>query len=369
MKLEFNKDQLLNALNTVTRAIPTRTTNPILECVLFEAADHEIRLTANDTEFGIETVVDGTIAEEGKLAIEAKLCQEIVRKLEGGDSPVVIESDETFLTTIRCEDAVFRIPGRDGEEFAYLPEIDRSHYISMSQFTLKQAVQKTIFSAALNDSNRMMGGLFLEVNGEKARFVALDGHRIAVQNVTLREDYGSAKAIIPGRTISEISKLMTDDNEKEVVLFFSENQVLFSFDRTVIVTRLIEGEYFNIDRMISKSYETKVTVSRSRFLSDVERAVILIKESDHKPVILDIQSGEIRLQAKSAFGSMNSRLQCEQAGRDLMIAFNPRYLADALRNIDDDTVAMYMTNARAPMYFCDDRESYFYLILPVNFVV
>ena len=148
---------------------------------------------------------------------------------------------------------------------------------------------------------------------------------------------------------------MTDDNEKEVVLFFSENQVLFSFDRTVIVTRLIEGEYFNIDRMISKSYETKVTVSRSRFLSDVERAVILIKESDHKPVILDIQSGEIRLQAKSAFGSMNSRLQCEQAGRDLMIAFNPRYLADALRNIDDDTVAMHMTNARAPMYFCDDR--------------
>lgn len=369
MKLSFEKEKLLSALNIVTKAIPTRTTNPILECVLFEADRDGIHLTANDSEFGIETIVEGSASGEGKVAVDAKLCLEIVRKLEGGEFPVTIESDDSFTVTIASGEAVFRIPGRDGEEFSYLPDMEKDRYVSMSQFTLKEAVRRTIFAAALNDSNKMMGGLYLEVQGITARFVALDGHRIAIQNVELREDYGSAKAILPGRTISEISKLMTDDNEKEVVIFFSENQVMFEFDRTTIVTRVIDGEYFNVNRMISKNYETRVTVSRQKFLSDVERAVILIRESDHKPIIFDIKENVINITAKSAFGSLNSRIACEQEGKEIMIAFNPRYIADALRNINDENAVMHMTNARAPMYLCDEKESYFYLILPVNFIV
>ena len=230
MKLEFNKDQLINALGIVSRAIPVRTTNPILECILFDAGSDVIRLASNDTELGIETVCSGTIVESGKIALEAKLIYEIVRKFDSGDAPVVIESNSSFMTTISCDNAVFNIQGKDGEEFSYLPAIEKDNYIVLSQMTLKDAIRKTIFSAALNDSNKMMGGEYIEVRGSNVKFVALDGHRIAIRNVEMKQEFGNAKVIVPGKTVNEISKILKDDNESEVVICFSKNHILFEFD-------------------------------------------------------------------------------------------------------------------------------------------
>ncbi len=369
MKLEFSQENLLNALGIVSRAIPSRTTNPILECILFDASEDKIRLTANDTELGIETEAEGTILERGKVALNARLTLDIIRKLEGGTSSVTIESGENFAVTIRCEDSVFQIQGRNGEEFSYLPQIDRDNYICLTQFTLKEAVRKTLFAAALNDTNKMMGGIYAEVNGDTVKFVALDGHRIAVNNVTMRETYGSAKVIIPGKTMSEVSKIMTDDNEKEVLIYFSKNSILFEFEKTIVISRLIEGEYFRIGHMMSHDYETKVTVNRLKFLNSIDRATILIRESDHKPIILNIRDGGIHLTVKSSYGTMDGDVPCTKEGRDLMIAFNPKYLLDAMRVIDDEEITLYFTNAKSPCYIRDDAESYIHLILPVNFVV
>lgn len=369
MKLEFNQENLLNALGIVSRAIPSRTTNPILECILFDATEDKIRLTANDTELGIETEVEGTILEKGKVALDARLTFEIIRKLEGGVSPVTIESDEKFITTISCESAVFRIQGRNGEEFSYLPQIDRDNYICLTQFSLKEAVRKTLFAAALNDTNKMMGGICVEVNGNVVKFVALDGHRIAVNNVEMKETYGTAKVIVPGKTMSEISKIMTDDNEKEVLIYFSKNNIQFEFEKTIVISRLIEGEYFRISHMMSHDYETKVTLNRVKFLNSIDRATILIRESDHKPIILDIKDGDVHLTVKSSFGTMDGDVSCTKEGRDLTIAFNPKYLLDAMRVIDDEEVTLYFTNAKSPCFIRDEKESYIHLILPVNFVV
>ena len=369
MILEFAKDELINALSVVTRAIPVRTTNPILECVLFDAESGEIRLAANDTELGIETVCDGTILEPGKIAMDAKLVYEIIRKFEGGESEVTIMTDDSFTTTISCGDVVFRIQGRDGEEFSYLPRIDRDNYICLSQFSLKDAIRKTIFSAAFNDSNKMMGSQYIEVREDLARFIALDGHRIAIRNVRMKENYGSAKVIVPGKAISEVSKILRDDNDSEVVICFTKNHVLFEFDRTVVISRLVEGEYFRIDHMMSRDYETKVRVNRSRLAGNIDRATILIRESDHKPIVFDIRDSRIRMKVKSAFGTMDGEVECAQTGRDIMIAFNPKYMVDALRAIDDEEVDLYMTNAKAPCYIRDEGDNYLYLVLPVNFVV
>lgn len=369
MKLEFDKEKLLQALGIVFRAIPSRTTNPILECILFEAGTEKIKLTANDTELGIETSVEGIILEKGKVALDARLTFEIIRKLEGGDAPVIIESDASFTTTISCEDAVFNIQGRDGEEFSYLPNIEKNNYICISQFTLREAVRKTIFSAALNDTNKMMGGEYIEVKENTVKFVALDGHRIAICNVKMKESYNSAKVIVPGKTMNEISKIIMDNNEKEVLIYFSRNHILFEFDETVVISRLIEGEYFRIDHMLSKDYEIKLGVNRVKLLNSIDRSTILIRESDHKPIILDIADRSIKLKVKSSYGTMDGVVSCEKTGKDLMIAFNPKFLLDALRVIEDETVDLYLTNAKAPCYIRDEKESYIYLILPVSFVV
>ena len=153
---------------------------PILECILIDASTDEIKLTANDMELGIETKVEGDILEKGKIALDAKLFSEIARKLSDSDSLVTIESDEKFNTVITCENSVFKIQGKDGEEFSYLPYIERNKNITLSQFSLKEVIRQTIFSISVNDSNKMMTGELFEVNGDTLRVVSLDGHRMAI---------------------------------------------------------------------------------------------------------------------------------------------------------------------------------------------
>ena len=121
MKLIFKKDDLLNGINIVLKAVSSKTTMPILECILIDASSDKIKLTANDMELGIETITEGIIDERGKIALDAKLLSEIIRKLSGGDAPITIEADNFFNTTITCESSVFHIQGKDGEEFSYLP--------------------------------------------------------------------------------------------------------------------------------------------------------------------------------------------------------------------------------------------------------
>ena len=368
MKLEFKKDALLNGINIVSKAIPSRTTMSILECILIDADAGEIKLTGNDMELGIETKVEGSILERGKIALEAKLFYEIIRKLPDGDTPVTITSDNRFNTVIECENAVFNIQGRDGEEFSYLPYIERDKYICLSQFTLKEVIQQTIFSISPNDSNKMMSGELFEVNENQLQVVSLDGHRISIRNIQLKEHYDNHKVIVPGKTLSEISKILTGDNEKEVLIYFSKNHILFEFDDTVVVSRLIDGEYFKIDHMLSSDYETRVKLNKRDFMDNIDRAMILIRDSDRKPIIMNVEDSNVNMRVKSAFGSMNANVPAHKSGKDIMIAFNPKFLLDALRVIDDEDVELYMMNPKSPCFIKDEEGSYIYLILPVNFI-
>ena len=367
MKLEFKKDALLNGINIVSKAIPSRTTMSILECILIDADAGEIKLTGNDMELGIETKVEGSILERGKIALEAKLFYEIIRKLPDGDTPVTITSDNRFNTVIECENAVFNIQGRDGEEFSYLPYIERDQHISLTQFTLKEAIRQTIFSISPNDSNKMMAGELLEVKDDFLKVVSLDGHRISIRNIQLKEHYDNHKVIVPGKTLSEISKILTGDNEKEVLIYFSKNHILFEFDNTTVVSRLIEGEYFKINQMLSSDYGTKVVINKKEFIDSIDRANLLIKEGEKKPIIINITDGSLEVNVNSAIGTLNEDIDIEKEGKDLMIGFNPKFLLDALRVIDDETVDIYLVNPKAPCFIRDKEQSYIYLILPVNF--
>ncbi len=368
MKLQFQKSALLNGISIVSKAIPVKTTMSILECILIDADADQIKLTGNDMELGIETKVEGSILERGKIALDAKLFYEIIRKLPDGEAPVIITSDNKFNTTIQCESALFNIPGRDGEEFSYLPYIERDQYITLSQFTLKEAIRQTIFSISPNDSNKMMAGELLEVKENILKVVSLDGHRISIRNIALKESYESHKVIVPGKTLSEISKILGGDNEKEVQIFFSKNHILFEFDDTMVVSRLIDGEYFKIDHMLSSDYETRVKVNKREFMDSIDRSMILIRDSDRKPIILNVEDSNVNLKVRSTIGSMNADVSAYKAGKDIMIAFNPKFLLDALRVIDDEEVELYMMNPKSPCFIKDEEGTYIYLILPVNFI-
>ncbi len=367
MKLLFSKNNLIDGINIVMKAVPSKTTMTILECILIDASGTDITLTANDMELGIETKVEGEIKEHGKIALNARLFSDIVRKLSGEDFFITIESDEKLSTVISCDKAVFRIQGRDGEEFSYIPHIERKKYISLSEYSLKEVIRQTLFSISPNDSNKMMTGELFQCEEDVLTVVSLDGHRMSTRKITLKDNYGNFKVIIPGKSLSEISRILEGDNESEVLVFFDQNHAMFEFADTIVITRLIEGEYFRVSQMISRDYSLKVTVNRRELLDSIERASILVRENDKKPIVFHFTGDMMKLRMNSAFGSMNAEIPVIKQGDDLMIGFNPNFFIDALRIIDDEEVTLYMLNAKSPCYIKNDEESYIYLILPVNF--
>ncbi|MCD8148636.1 MAG: DNA polymerase III subunit beta [Clostridiales bacterium] len=365
MKIICSKSNLAKGVNIVLKAVPSKTTMSVLECILVDASSSEIKLTANDMELGIETIIDGRIEERGVIALDAKVFSEIVRKLP--DNDVVIESDSSFHTSITCEKAEFHIVGKSGDDFSYLPYIEKNESMSISQYTLKDVVRQTIFSTADNDNNKMMTGELFEIQENRLRVVSLDGHRISIRNIELKENYSSRKVVVPGKTLQEISKILSGEAEDMVDIFFTQNHILFEFDQTKVVSRLIEGEYFHIDQMLSSDYETRFTINKREFLNCIDRATLLVREGDKKPIIMNITDGTIELKINSFIGSMNEEIEIKKEGKDIMIGFNPKFFMDALRVIDDEEITLYMVNPKAPCFIKDDDETYIYLILPVNF--
>lgn len=365
MKLVCSKANLLNGLQVVSKAVPSKTTMSILECILLDCSGSAIKLTANDMELGIETLIEGEILEKGIIALDAKIFLDIVRKLP--DNDITIVTDHTCKATITCEKSKFNILGKPGDDFAYLPDIERNEPIVLSQYTLREVIRQTIFSIADNDNNRLMSGELFEINGDELKVVSLDGHRISIRRILLRNSYDPKKVVIPGKTLNEISKILSGDTDRDVSVFFTDKHVVFEFDSTVVVSRLVEGEYFRIDQMLSSDYETKVVISKREFLNCIDRATLLIKEGDKKPIIINITDGSMELRINSAVGSMNEQIDIDKYGRDLMIGFNPKFLIDALRVIDDEQITVYLVNPKAPCFIRNDDSSYIYLILPVNF--
>lgn len=365
MKLVCSKSELLKSVNISLKAVSSKTTMPILECILIDASSSVIKFTSNDMELGIETRVNGIIEEKGVIALDAKLFSEIIRKLP--DNEVVIQTDENLNTTITCEKAKFTIPGRSGEDFAYLPVIEKNECIELSQFTLKEVIRQTIFSIAANENNKLMTGELFEIKDNILKVVSLDGHRIAIRKIELKETYSDKKVVVPGKTLNEISKILSGEVEDLVQIYFADNHILFEFDDTVVVSRLIEGEYFRIEQMLSSDYETKVQINKKEFLNCIDRATLFVKEGDKKPIIINIEDGSMELHINSQMGSMKEDIDIVKEGKDIMIGFNPKFLIDALKVIDDEEISIYLVNPKAPCFIKDETESYIYLILPVNF--
>ncbi len=364
MKLVCSRSNLLNGVQIVSKAVPSKTTMSILQCILINASD-KIKLTANDMELGIETIVEGDIIEPGIVALEAKTFLEIVRKYPDGD--IKIETNDSYETVITSGDAYIKIVGKSGEDFSYLPNIEKLDSIILSQFTLRELVRQTIFSIADNDTNKLMTGELFEVNEDKLRVASLDGHRISIRKVYLKNSYPKKKVVVPGKTLNEISKILNGDTDKDVVIFFTNKHIVFEFDNTTVVSRLIEGDYFNIDQMLSSDYETKVTINKRKLLDSIDRATLLVKEGDKKPIIINITDENMELKINSTIGSMRELIDISKNGKDLMIGFNPKFLIDALRVIDGEEIDIYLVNPKAPCFIKDSEDSYVYMILPVNF--
>ena len=364
MKIICPRNELLAGVNTVSKAVSYKTTMDILQCILIEAYNGQIRFTANDTELGIETMVEGEIVEPGKIALESKIFSEIVKK--SPDSEIVIETEENGKTNIECEQIHCSIMGKIGDDFTTLPEISQENVVEISQFHLKEMIGQTIFSISDNENNKLMTGELLKVKGDRFSLTSLDGHRISVRNMQLGQTYQDVEVIVPGKTLQEVSKILPGDAEEMVQMYITDKHILFVFGQTKVVSRLLRGKFYNIDQMLSTDYETRITVNKMDFLRCLDRASLFTRESEKKPIILKIANDRMDILITSQIGSMKEQLMLHKEGKDLVIGFNPRFLVDALRAIDEEEVSIYLINSIAPCTFRDEERTYLYLILPIN---
>ena len=368
MKLTCLKDMLMNQINTVMKAVSNRTTLPILECILLKAEKGGLSLMGNDLEMGIQTApAEAQVEEEGAIAIEAKLFSDVIRKMEGEN--VFLSTDDKNIVTIRCGMSEYKIMAQSGEEFPEMPAVERGIGYAMKQKDLKNVIRQTIFSIAADESKPVLTGELLEIKENTFSFVSVDGYRISYKKAPLAEEAGAEaqSAIIPGKTLSELGKILLDTEEDTAVIYFTDKHVLFDLGFCVMVSRLIEGEFIKYDQSFTEDSKTKVTLSRGEFLSCLERASLLSRDVRKTPVKLEMKENKLVITSQTDMGASYEELAVELDGDDLLIAFNPRYFMEALRVIEDEKVSLQFNSPLSPCIIRPvESDDYKYLILPLR---
>lgn len=359
MELKINKDDLMSTISSTIKAIPAKSSMPILGSFLITAENDEIHFIGNDLEMSVESICTGDIEETGEICVDAHTLANIVSKLPNGEVSISTDAEQML---IRAGKAKFNISVKSAEDYPKIDTISRDKTIEITSEGLKDVILQTIFSISPeNSANKIMTGELFSVEGNTLTVTALDGHRIAIREMDLGKEYEPFKAILPGKTLMEISRILTTG---DVNIFFTSSQVVFEFNNSIVTSRLIEGEYFAVDQMLNDNYDTKITVDRQELAASIERATLLWDNNNKKPVILTIDE-DLKLEINTNMGSMNEDIEIEKDGNPLKIGVNPKFLLDALRVINDSKVTMYFTNAKAPIFIKND--GYIYLILPVNF--
>ncbi len=364
MKFKCKKSDFTNSINIAMKAILGKTTMPTLECFLIEAKADQVKITSNDMQLGISTSFEADVAEDGVVLMNAKNLAGYVSKMS--EDEIEFESDSSNTVLIFSGMRRHEDKGMADDDFPRLPDINFSDTITISQFTLKEMVRQTIFSISSKENNKILTGELFEVQGDELRIASLDLIRVSIRKIKLDKSYDKIKVVIPGKTLNEISKVMSNDADETVDISFSKNHVKFEFGNTVMISRLIEGNFFNIDQMLKNNYETKVVVNKNRFYSCIDSSILLMTETDKNPVIFTMQDDEMKVEIKSSHSSMNEDVPIQKEGKDLKIGLNPKYIADVLRVIDDEDISMFFFNSNSPCFIKNEDESYIYLILPIN---
>ena len=370
MKIIFEKDKMIKALNSVTKAVATKTTMPILEGILIQTNNDNIKLTCYDKELGIEYIIkENNVVEQGSIVVNAIMFSEIIRKLP--DTNITISINDNNLLVIECEGSVYKLATMNPDDFPQLPEINVENSIELEQNTLKDMIRKTIFAISTEENRPVFTGCLFEVKNNKLNVVAVDGFRLAWKSKILNTKTNDFEAVIPGRTLQEINKILIDSFDL-IKLGIAKNQALFEIENCKIVTRLLDGEFLKYSEVIPKKWETRVRVNKNLISNCFERISLISSSSMEKekryPVKLNVEVGKIKISCTNQTGDAKEEIFTTTEGQDLEAGFNPKFFLDVFRNIDDEEVYIDFGTSISPSVIrsIEDDGDYQYMILPVR---
>ena len=368
MKIVCQKDKILKAINSVTKAVASKTTMPILEGILIQTNDKEVKLTTYDLEIGIEYIIDADVKEQGATVVNAIMFSEIIRKLP--DTEIKISLNEQNLLVIECEGSLYKLATMNPEEFPELPQINIENSIEIEQNTLKDMIRKTIFAVSSEENRPIFTGCLFEIKNNKLNVVAVDGFRLAWKSKFLQNNSNNFAAVIPGRTLNEVNKIILDSFDS-VKIGVAKNQALFEMENCKLVTRLLDGEFLNYASVIPENWETRITVNKNNIQNCFERISLISASSIEKekkyPVKLSVDVGKVTISCTNQTGDAKEEMYVSTEGQNLEAGFNPKYFLDALRAIDDEEINIDLGTSISPCIIRPvDEGDYIYMILPIR---
>ena len=366
MKIVCEKENILKAINSVTKAVASKTTMPILEGILIQTNDNDIKFTTYDLEMGIEYIInEAQIIEQGATVVNSIMFSEIIRKLP--DTEISISLDKNNLLIIECEGSLYKLATMNPEEFPELPKIDVENSIELEQKSLKEMIRKTIFAVSTEENRPIFTGCLFEIKNNRLNVVAVDGFRLAWKTKALKEAVKDFVAVIPGRTLNEINKILLDSFD----IVVNKNQALFEMENCKIVTRLLDGEFLNYSSVIPENWETRIRVDRKNIQDCFERISLIsasaIEKEKKYPVKVCVDIGKVIISCTNQTGDAKEEIYCATEGQNLEAGFNPKYFLDALRAIDDPEIYVDFGTSISPCIIrpIDDGD-YIYMILPIR---
>lgn len=363
MKFLCKKNILQEGISIVQKAVTGKSTLPVLSGILIKTDKNKLILTGSDMDLSIETKVEADIVEEGTIVLDAKLFGEIIRKLP--NDTIEINTLENNSIEIICQKSRFTLIYMNPEEFPTPPIINENMIFSISEKKLKTMIKGTIFATAQDETRPILTGVLFQIKEDNLNFVALDGYRLALRK-DLVDSNNTINAVIPGKTLNEVSKIL-EDVDKMVNITFTPNHILFSVGETKIISRLLEGEFISYNSIIPEEYKLKVDINRIEFLNSIERASLMAKDGNTNLVKFTVSDDKMVITSNSQLGMVREEVNINMQGEDLQIAFNSKYLLDALKSMEEEEITLEFFSSVSPCIIKNrENDNCIYLVLPVR---
>jgi DNA polymerase-3 subunit beta len=365
MKLICTKDNLKKGLFVVSRVVGSGNPLQVLNNILIKTDHGRIKLSSTNLEIGVNTWVGGKIENEGALTVPARLINEYINNLP--TEKVTLESVEGNNLRLESENYHTSVKGLSSEDFPLIPQVTEEPFAKIDGEEFREALSETLWAASANETQPEISGVFIAFEDDKARIAATDRYRLAERIVGLKGVVkGSKEVIVPARTISELYKILSI-GEGEVEIYFSESQVLFKFDDTELISRLIDGQYPDYRQIIPKEFKTEVEVERQELIHALKAASLFVPDSNNVTVEVKPAEGITVTASSMAAGENTTQIKAKVTGIENTAVFNFRYLLDCLNNLTEPNVKFKMINDASPAAVVPlKRDNYVYIVMPIK---
>jgi DNA polymerase III subunit beta len=380
MKLECLQENLAEGLNVVGRVVPTKSTLPVLSNVLLSTRDGELQLTANNLELSVAHRVSAAVSREGEITLPARLLADYVALLDHGQKVDLDLNAKTHKVHLSCGRYEANVAGIDAEDFPPIPSVSGGASFALPAGALKEAIDQVVFAAAPDDTRPVLAGVLMRLGSGSLTLAAADGFRLAVRTLEVPEGGPELQMIVPARTLAEVARLLPDSADEQVAINITPNanQIYFAFGKTEITSRLIDGQFPDYQRIIPPEARTNVVLSTTDFLRATRAAAVFARDNSNivrlecSPSAEDAELalGSVLVKSTSAeMGDNEGHLDASVSGDETQIAFNGRYLRDALEAIDSTRVVLQITGPTSPGVIKPEGEldgNYLHVIMPMH---